>query len=183
MNNKTMWQFGTREVVYAAIGAALYGVLSWVFNNIQIPGLGLVSFRPPVAIPFFMGIVFGPLVGFFTGFVGNILGDLLSGYGFFWGWDVGNGLMGLVAGLVPVLMNKDASKDYVWAAITAVIASFVGMAFPTLISDPFIDRSAEFMASLTTTYPGVSLTNAVNGAILTPLLLYAWNSYRARSGR
>jgi len=182
MPKRSLWQFGTREIVYSAIGAALYGVLSWVFNNIQIPGTQLVSVRPPVAIPFFMGIVFGPLVGLFTGGIGNVLGDLLSGYGFFWAWDVGNGLMGLIAGLVPALMGKD-EKNYVWGAIAAVVASFVGMAFPALIADPFIDRTAEFGAALAGTYPAVSITNAINGAILTPILLYAWNAYRSRSGR
>jgi hypothetical protein len=29
---KNIWQFGTREVVYGAIGAALYGVFSWATN-------------------------------------------------------------------------------------------------------------------------------------------------------
>ena len=71
MEKSNMWKFGTREIVYSAIGAALYGVLNWVFNNLQLPGTTLVSFRPPVAIPIFMGIVFGPWVGFFSGKDGN----------------------------------------------------------------------------------------------------------------
>src|SRR5689334_13164567 len=30
-----LWVFGTRQVVYSAVGAALYGVLSWATNVIQ----------------------------------------------------------------------------------------------------------------------------------------------------
>ncbi len=32
MEKKSLWSFGTREVVYAAIGAALYAVLSYLTN-------------------------------------------------------------------------------------------------------------------------------------------------------
>ena len=51
-----------------------------------------------MVIPVLFGVLFGPVVGFFSGFVGNVLGDAMSG----WvspTWDVGNGLMGMVAGL------------------------------------------------------------------------------------
>ncbi len=185
MDKSTLWKFGTREIVYAAIGAALYGVLNWVFNNLTLPGTTLVSFRPPVAVPMFMGIVFGPLVGLFSGFFGNVIGDLLSGFGFFWAWDVGNGLLGLIPGLLPYVgvMEIKTGRDYTFAAIAAVVASFVGIAFPALIADPFILRNIDFAGAVSTEWLPASVTDAVNGAILTPILLYAWNAYRARSGR
>ena len=100
MEKRSLWQFGTREVVYAAIGAALYGVLSWATNFLALPAAGNISLRPAVAIPIFFGIAFGPWVGFLSGFVGNILGDFLSGYGFWWYWSLGNGIMGLIPGLI-----------------------------------------------------------------------------------
>jgi len=185
MDKNNMWKFGTREIVYSAIGAALYGVLNWVFNNLTLPGSTLVSIRPPVAIPIFMGIVFGPVVGFFTGGVGNVIGDLLSGYGFFWAWDVGNGLIGLIAGLSPIMgaMGMKSTQDYVKAAVISVIASLVGIAFPALIADPFILRNIDFNGGLTTEWLPAGITDAINGAIITPILLYAWNAYRGRSGR
>jgi energy-coupling factor transport system substrate-specific component len=185
MDTNSMWKFGTREIVYSAIGAALYGVLSFVFNNIQLPGTTLVSFRPPVAIPMFMGVVFGPLVGLFSGLVGNVLGDLLSGYGFYWAWDVGNGIMGLVPGLLPYVgvTAIRTGRDYVMAAIACVVAAFTGMAFPGLLADPFILQNIDFMGGVTTEWLPASITNSINGAILVPILLYAWNAYRGRSGR
>ncbi len=186
MSDKSnLWKFGTREVVYSAIGAALYGVLNWVFNNLTLPGSTLVSFRPPVAIPMLMGILFGPWVGFFSGGVGNILGDLLSGYGFFWAWDVGNALLGLIPGLLPYVGVTEikSGRDYAYAAIACVIAALVGIAFPALIADPFILRNIDFNGGLMTEWLPAGITDAINGAILTPILLYAWNAYRTRSGR
>ena len=41
--NKSLWKFGTREVVYAAIGAALYALLSVATNFMQLPSAGNVS--------------------------------------------------------------------------------------------------------------------------------------------
>ena len=84
-NKKSIWKFGTREVVFAAIGAALYAVLGYATNMLPIMGSGNVAFRPAVVIPMFFGIAFGPIVGFISGFLGNILSDLLSGWGF-WFW-------------------------------------------------------------------------------------------------
>jgi energy-coupling factor transport system substrate-specific component len=185
MDKNSMWKFGTREIVYSAIGAALYGVLNWVFNNLTLPGSTLVSIRPPVAVPMFMGIVFGPLVGLFTGLVGNVIGDLLSGYGFFWAWDVGNGLLGLIPGLLPYVGVTEikTGRDYVMAALACVVAALVGIAFPALLVDPFILRNIDFNGGLTTEWLPAGVTDAINGAILTPILLYAWNAYRSRSGR
>ena len=43
----------------------------------------------------FFGVAFGPWVGLIAGLVGNILGDAISGFGFWWHWDVGNGIVGV----------------------------------------------------------------------------------------
>ncbi len=119
------WQVGTREVVWMAIGAALYAVFSWVFNGtvFVVPSLSQVSLRPAVAIPMFFGYTFGPVVGFFSGAVGNMFGDALTGFGLSPQWSVGNGLIGFVAGMVMLFKNKKKSMDTVlWisAALSAI---------------------------------------------------------------
>jgi energy-coupling factor transport system substrate-specific component len=77
MNNNSTWEFGTREVVYGAIGAALYGVFSWATNIFPLPAAGNVTFRPAVAVLIFFGVAYGPWVGLLAGFIGNYLGDAL----------------------------------------------------------------------------------------------------------
>jgi uncharacterized membrane protein len=126
------WEVGTREVVYMAIGAALYAVFSYLFNGtvFVIPSLSQVSLRPAIAIPMFFGYAFGPVVGFFTGAVGNMFGDALTGFGLSPQWSIGNGLVGFVSGLVFLFSDKKKSLNMVLyvsgaLALLAVVLFFL----------------------------------------------------------
>jgi uncharacterized membrane protein len=123
------WVVGTREVVWMAIGAALYAVFSWLFNGtvFVVPSLSQVSLRPAIAIPMFFGFAFGPVVGFFTGAVGNMFGDALTGFGLSPQWSIGNGLIGFVSGMWMLFADKKKSMDmvlYVSGAL-AVLATML----------------------------------------------------------
>jgi uncharacterized membrane protein len=109
------WEVGTREVVWMAIGAALYAMFSWLFNGtvFVVPSLSQVSLRPAIAIPMFFGFAFGPVVGFFTGAVGNMFGDALTGFGLSPQWSIGNGLIGFVSGMWMLFKDKKRSMDMV----------------------------------------------------------------------
>ncbi|MEB2333301.1 MAG: ECF transporter S component [Anaerolineaceae bacterium] len=109
------WEVGTRQVVWMAIGAALYAVFSWFFNAtvFVVPSLSQVALRPAVAIPMFFGYAFGPVVGFFTGIVGNTFGDAISGFGLSPQWSVGNGLIGFIAGLPALFSDRKRSANAV----------------------------------------------------------------------
>jgi len=109
------WEVGTREVVWMAIGAALYAVFSWLFNGtvFVVPSLSQVALRPAIAIPMFFGYAFGPVVGFFSGAVGNIFGDALTGFGLSPQWSIGNGLVGFIAGMAMLFKDKKRSVDTV----------------------------------------------------------------------
>jgi uncharacterized membrane protein len=93
----------SRAVVRMALGAALYGVFSWLTNVMLLPSASLISLRPAIVIPIFFGLQWGPKVGFFSGLVGNLIGDTISGMGFFPPWDLGNGIVGGVAGIAPLV--------------------------------------------------------------------------------
>jgi hypothetical protein len=122
------WTIGTREVVYMALGAALYGVFAWLFNGtvFAVPSVSQVALRPAIAIPILFGYLFGPVVGFFTGAVGNTIGDMLSG----WvspQWSFGNGLVGLISGMVWLFSDKKRSLN------TVMIIGIAGALLGTLI--------------------------------------------------
>ncbi|MFN2285089.1 MAG: ECF transporter S component [Anaerolineae bacterium] len=123
------WQVGTRQVVYMAIGAALYGVFNYIFNTIPMPSVSQVSLRPSICIPVFFGYVFGPVVGFFTGAVGNILGDFITGWGVYPAWDLGNGLMGLVPGLVMLFADKKRSLNFLTILVGVLMLIAVAIIF------------------------------------------------------
>jgi hypothetical protein len=113
-NNKA-WEIGTRQVVWMAIGAALYAVFSWLFNGtvFVVPSISQVALRPAIAIPMFFGYAFGPVVGFFSGAVGNIFGDALTGFGLSPQWSIANGLIGFIAGLPMLFADKKKSLDFI----------------------------------------------------------------------
>jgi uncharacterized membrane protein len=134
------WEVGTREVVYMSIGAALYAVFSWLFNGtvFVVPSVSQVALRPAICIPMFFGYAFGPVVGFFTGAVGNMVGDALTGFGLSPQWSVGNGLIGLVSGMVMLFADKKRSMNTVlWiSAVLAAIATaifFINRAAPNML--------------------------------------------------
>jgi uncharacterized membrane protein len=142
------WEVGTRQVVYMAIGAALYGIFSWLFNGtvFVVPSVSLVSIRPAIAIPVFFGFAFGPVVGFFTGAVGNILGDFLTGWGVFPVWDIGNGLIGLVAGLVMLFPDRRKSLNtFTWVVAGLTLVALALIVIRPVVRDPFGDTEKNFM--------------------------------------
>jgi hypothetical protein len=109
------WDVGTRQVVWMAIGAALYAVFSYLFNGsvFVVPSASQVALRPAIAIPMFFGYAFGPVVGFFTGAVGNMFGDALTGFGLSPQWSIGNGLIGFIAGLSMLFKDRKQSMNTV----------------------------------------------------------------------
>ncbi len=120
-----IWEVGTRQVVYMAIGAALYAIFSYIFNGtvFAVPSVSQVALRPAIAIPMFFGYAFGPTVGFFTGAVGNMFGDALTGFGLSPQWSVGNGLVGMVAGMAMLFSDKKKGLNtvlYISAALAAL---------------------------------------------------------------
>jgi uncharacterized membrane protein len=134
------WEVGTREVVWMAIGAALYAVFSWLFNGtvFVVPSLSQVSLRPAIAIPMFFGYAFGPVVGFFSGAVGNMFGDALTGFGLSPQWSIGNGLVGFIAGLPLLFKDKKKSLDTVLGigailSLVAVVIYFVNRSLPNML--------------------------------------------------
>jgi energy-coupling factor transport system substrate-specific component len=180
------WSVTTRVIVYSAIGAALYAVFNWISFAIQIPGAESVSVRPHYGLLTFFGFAFGPIVGFLTGFVGNVVGDQLTGWGAFtsWHWSLANGFAGLIAGLFPIWMasrmTSVGSKALV-AAVAGVVATIVGflLIFLGLIVTPEMD----FNAILTTEYIPVVIANSIAAAIVTPILVLAWEPISAQMGR
>jgi energy-coupling factor transport system substrate-specific component len=182
MQKKSLWKFGTREVVYSAIGAALYAVLAIATNWLQIPSAGNVSFRPAVAIPMFFGVAFGPIVGFIAGFLGNIISDLIAGYGFWFWWDLGNGLMGLVPGLIFLsLVNYKDVKTILKAELFVIIGVLVGMGVAA-ISEMWVS-GADINTVIFGNFIPAVIPNLINGLILVPILMIAYAAIVQRSGR
>ena len=177
-----VWGIGVREVVLMALGAALYAGLSYVTNSLQLPGASNVSLRPGIVIPLFFGVVFGPIVGAFSGGIGNLINDLLTGT-VYWNWDVGNAIIGLVAGLAVynTLGRYNTTVKIIVAEFYSVIGILVGLGFAAY-SDIWVSKLT-FANATTTEFIPASLPDIVLGLILLPILLIAYNAAVARTGR
>jgi energy-coupling factor transport system substrate-specific component len=179
---KGLWGFGTRQVVYGAIGAALYGVLSWVTNAFPLPAAGNITFRPAVAVLIFFGIAFGPWVGFVSGLLGNVLGDAISGFGFWWHWSLGNGLIGLIAGLA-ILWVKDyrKPKDIALAVATGVVGNLIGLLFASVFEK--ITGGIDWSTAIVGYWLPSSVGNILVTIILVPILMIAYQAVLSRRSR
>ena len=157
-----MWEVGTRQVVYMAIGAALYAIFSYLFNGtvFVVPSVSQVALRPAIAIPMFFGYTFGPVVGFFTGAVGNMFGDALTGFGLSPQWSVGNGLVGMIAGMAWLFADKKKSMNTVLiigAALVALI-TILYVANPTTANGQYFDPATnQFGQTPLTVLAGISV--------------------------
>jgi len=171
-----IWEVGTRQVVYMAIGAALYAVLSFLFNGtvFVVPSVSQVALRPAVVIPMFFGFAFGPAVGFFTGAVGNMFGDALTGFGLSPQWSVGNGLIGMVAGMSLLFANKKKGINVVLiiSAVLAAAAVVVYLLNRTLPNMMFFDPGQNIFGDAPiSVFAGISM---VVGFVLVLIVRFAF---------
>jgi hypothetical protein len=171
-----VWEVGTREVVYMAIGAALYAVFSYLFNGtvFAVPSVSQVALRPAIAIPMFFGYAFGPTVGFFTGAVGNMFGDALTGFGLSPQWSVANGLVGMIAGMALLFADKKKGMNTVLiiSAVLAAIAAIFWLLNPSLANMMFFDPDAGIFGDATITW--FAALSVVVGFVLVLIVRFAF---------
>ncbi len=96
--------FSARTVVIIAIGAALYGIGG--LPMFGIPIFANTTLKPAMAILALFASLYGPVVGFFVGFIGHWVTDLFAGWGVWFTWVLGSGLVGLLMGLFPILTKN-----------------------------------------------------------------------------
>jgi energy-coupling factor transport system substrate-specific component len=180
------WSVTTRTIVYSAIGAALYAVFNWISFAFVLPGTQEVNIRPHYGLLTFFGFAFGPIVGFLTGFVGNVVGDQLTGWGAFtsWHWSLANGMAGLLSGVLAAWLagrTTSTAGRAIMAAVVAIIATVLGflLVFLGLILQPELG----FNTILTTEYIPTIVANSIAAAVVTPILVLAWEPLREQIGR
>lgn len=184
LSRNNLWEVSSRVIVYSAIGAALYGIL--LVAQVPIPGT-TVSVRPAFALVPFFGYAFGPIVGFFTGLVGNGIGDQLSGWGALtsWNWSIANGLVGLIAGLAPMYLSRWTNGSLrdraIGGAVAGVIAVIIGFLFT--FTDLIIQAGEVTVGGATSFYVAVVVADIIATVILVPILVYAWEPVKAQLGR
>ncbi|MDX9914614.1 MAG: ECF-type riboflavin transporter substrate-binding protein [Sphaerochaeta sp.] len=160
-----------KMVVVIAIGAALYGL----GGLIAMPIFANTTLKPAMAILALFAALYGPIVGFLVGFLGHWLTDLLAGWGVWFTWVLGSGIVGLAIGLFGKMSKGCVEKgELPKSAITLfIIISFLGNFIGYMVSailDYFI--FTEPLDKVITQQLIIAFTNTVIIAILGTLLLY-----------
>lgn len=158
------------------VGAALYAFANWTTFSIAIPGTDDVSLRPQFAIVVFIGFAFGPLAGFVAGFIGNVVGDWLTGFDLLrvWQWSLANGTVGLLSGMFGAMLvrrvNAGVSRA-IMAGVAGVVATVLGFVW---IWVELWTQGLSFEFILTREYLPTVVVNSVVAAVITPLVVRFW---------
>ncbi len=119
-----MTNLPVKTVVVIAIGAALYGIGGLpVFG---IPIFAETSLKPAIAILAVFSALYGPTAGFLIGLLGHGITDLFAGWGVWYTWILGSGIVGFIIGFYEKITKERldtgefSNKD---------IAIFVGLSF------------------------------------------------------
>ena len=104
MSKKTTLQkiigvWNTKTIIGVAIGAALFGVL---MNYGSIRVFTNTSLTTAMVVPVIVGGLFGPVPAAVAAGVGNVIADLIGGWGFWFDWSIGNAVLGLFVGALPL---------------------------------------------------------------------------------
>jgi energy-coupling factor transport system substrate-specific component len=114
--------------------------------------------------------------------LGNIISDLLSGYGFWFWWDLGNGIQAMIPGLIflTIVSYKDFGS-IIKAEIMVVIGIIVGMGLASL-SEMWVSGT-DFPTTVAVNFMPAFITNMIWGLVLVPILMVAYSAIQSRSGR
>ncbi|MDO4198165.1 MAG: ECF-type riboflavin transporter substrate-binding protein [Erysipelotrichaceae bacterium] len=120
-------KWDTKTIVTVAIGAALFGVL---MNYGSIPIFTNTSLTTAMIVPVVVGAMYGPLPAAVACGVGNVIADLIGGWGIYPAWAIANFVAGLFVGALPlygarVTEGKFDVKHMIWYAICVVVGNAI----------------------------------------------------------
>ncbi len=179
---KILGKWNTQTVVAIGIGAALFGVLM-NYGSIQV--FTNTKLTTAMIVPVIVGGLFGAVPAMFTCFFGNVIADLIGGWGFWFDWSVGNAVLGLCVGLLPLYGARitDGIFEIKHAIIYAVICVLAN-AFAFGVVTP-ICTTLFYGGELTVTFMQSLTGGAANIIVLTvigiPLLFLLANRYKKSS--
>lgn len=130
MENKSFLQkllgtWNTMTIVTVGVGAALFGVL---MNYGGIPIFTNTSLTTAMIVPVVVGAMYGPVPAAVACGVGNVIADLIGGWGLFPAWSVANAVAGLFVGALPlygayITDGKFEIKHMIWYLVCLIVGN------------------------------------------------------------
>lgn len=124
-------KWDTKTIVTVGIGAALFGVL---MNYGGIPVFTNTSLTTAMIVPVVVGAMYGPLPAAVACGVGNVIADLIGGWGIYPAWAIANAVAGCFIGALPlygarITEGKFDVKHLVWYIVCVVVGNAVAFGF------------------------------------------------------
>ena len=156
--------WNTKTIVGVAIGAALFGVLM-VFGGIKV--FTNTSLTSAMIVVVVVAALFGPLPAAVAAGIGNVIAELIGGWGFWFDWSIGNFVLGFFVGLLPIYGAKISDGIFtVKHAIIYVITVILGNALAFGIVTPLLTYLF-YSSELTITWMQAFSAIISNGVVLT----------------
>ncbi|HEN0708922.1 TPA: ECF-type riboflavin transporter substrate-binding protein [Streptococcus agalactiae] len=170
MNTNTI-----KKVVATGIGAALFIIIGMLVNiPTPIPNTNI---QLQYAVLALFAVIYGPGVGFFTGFIGHALKDSIQYGSPWWTWVLVSGLLGLMIGFfakkLAIQLSGMTKKDLLLFNVVQVIANLIGWSVVAPYGDIFFysEPASKVFAQVFLSSLVNSITIGVGGTLL--LLAYA----------
>ena len=150
----------------------------------QIPIFGNTSIQLQYAVQALFSVIFGPITGFFMGFIGHALKDGIQYGNISWAWVLASGITGLVIGLFgkkyDVTMGKFSVMSMIWFNLAQALGLLIAYGVVTPIGDKIQFAQAWSYLYAQSFVAGVAnfITIAIGGTLL--LAIYAGS--RTQSG-
>jgi len=117
-----------------------------------------------------------------AGLIGNMLGDWFAGWGFYWNWSLGNGLMGMIPGLIMIAITDFKARPQIIKAVGwGTLGIAVGMLFASLTE--MFTGGIDINTAIVGYFVPAFLGNLIVTVILLPILMIAFAGVAARRGR
>ena len=175
-------KWNTMTLVSVAVGAALFGVLM-VYGS--VPVFTNTMLTTAMIIPVVVGGLYGPLPACAAMLIGNVIADLIGGWGFWFDWSIGNGVLGLFIGALPLYGAKIGEGIFkVKHAVIYALLCILGNALAFGLVTPVL-TTLFYSADLEITFIQAFASGISNTAILVivgvPLLFLLANRFKKRT--
>ena len=179
---KFVGKWNTLTLVSVAVGAALFGVLM-VYASFPVFMNTFAS--AAMIVPVVVGGLFGPLPAFATMAIGNFLADVIGGWGIWINWSIGNGILGLFIGALPLYgayidEGVFTIKHAIIYAILCLVGNVVAFGLVTpIITQIFYAQDADI--SLLQALPAGISNTLILTVVGIPILFLLSSRYKKRS--
>ncbi|MBQ0065760.1 MAG: ECF-type riboflavin transporter substrate-binding protein [Firmicutes bacterium] len=174
--------FSTKMIVATGLGAALFLVL---FMFVKIPSpVPETNLQIAYGISTFFGVLFGPVCGFLTAFIGHALNDFIAYGSPWWSWIVASGVSGLIAGVAYYQINIEEGEFGTKEVVKFVLWTVIGNAVAWCLVAPGLDIVMYGEpANLVFTQGFVAFAvDAITSVVVGYILLLAYSKTRTKTG-